>query len=368
MITVSLFGRNAQAAVQDHLSSSEISYSIAAMEGRQIGSDKPLIELMYDGDDQPSYILASGEKGFLIINRNTLEVMECTEEISSPYSDDTQTKKYYGGIFQYYVKDNGIFNNIANDQTSKTLPGCEILMNQITSSNQTDSLGQTKDKAINTQPTASVSSVVTTKMLYNNRGAIRIKAFGNNQVGSPSEGTCSAVATCLGLTYLDSLNSNVLLSGYTPEKLVSADFKAGLYPQAIKLHNLMSQTYGMGPLSWADGIVDPLNRYKNSSSTIKNTGLSLNWFLFASSAYVREQIDKGYPAMMTTFLADGYNFHTMLIYGYRKLSDGDYEYCVHPGWYGAPYILSSSTTEPVVALKWVPASFAKYSYKLSINN
>jgi hypothetical protein len=72
------------------------------------------------------------------------------------------------------------------------------------------------------------------------------------------------------------------------------------------------------------------------------------------------------PAMLSSTLAGGnYSWHTMVIYGYRLLSNGEVEYLVHTGWYTSLQAdLNGIRYMPEI---WVSSSIATYLYKF-INN
>lgn len=59
-------------------------------------------DILFDANNRSSYLLATTDKGYLILKRDTYEFCECGE--MNPYRDYMDYKKYYGGIIHYYVE------------------------------------------------------------------------------------------------------------------------------------------------------------------------------------------------------------------------------------------------------------------------
>lgn len=97
----------------------------------------------------------------------------------------------------------------------------------------------------------------------------------------------------------------------------------------------------------------------------KNTILSVEWRLFRNDpTYITNQIDKSIPVMITTTLfTSGYDWHTMVVYGYKKYSDGNYNFLIHTGWYNS---LTSSSSEYIMPKIYIPSNYETYMYRFNI--
>ena len=75
------------------------------MEIRGIGGVDLRVESIYDVDDVPAFLLGVSENGYIIMERSTYAFREGGE--GNPYHNFETAKKYYGGIFCYYVVPDG---------------------------------------------------------------------------------------------------------------------------------------------------------------------------------------------------------------------------------------------------------------------
>lgn len=70
--------------------------------------------------------------------------------------------------------------------------------------------------------------------------------------------------------------------------------------------------------------------------------------------------------MITTTLFTGeYDFHTMAVYGYKKFSDGTYDFLVHTGWYSDVNRPSENSSYRMDSI-YIPSRYETYMYKFNI--
>lgn len=216
---------------------------------------------------------------------------------------------------------------------------------------------------LNSETTANVTASATITSVKKVPVVDRIQrmAFGNN-----NDNTCSAVACTLVLNYLDYSNGNIVPSSYHLEALTAQDpsHVATLYPKANAFHRFLTNDCNMGAASYADGIKNGIDNYRQSSATIAQTGIRCEWTLNILTNFGIDELNANRPAMLTSTIAGAYSWHTMPIYGYRRYSDGGLEWLVHTGWYTTLVNTNGVWRMPEV---WVPASTATYLYRFRYN-
>jgi len=291
------------------------------------------------------------ETSYLILDQFSGEVMEYGIDCEQPYAANAKRKLYYGGPLCYYIELEGKYYGI-KDEKSHVSPPLVKGVKLISSSDESSI--HDENNIINNY---AVSSLLKTKDVSTPLN-IQRQAFGKN-----IDGTCSAVATCVILTYLNRTRSSwyVPNSDYSSENLVAVSSDT-LYPKAEKLHQLLI-TSGMGTASYAERIAMSVLNYKQRY--LLNTTVSVEWRLFRNDpTYITNQIDLNIPGMITTtLLTDGYDLHTMAVYGYKKYSDGTYDFLVHTGWYKS---ITSSTSGFIMPKIYIPSSYETYLYKFNI--
>ncbi|MGB4589619.1 MAG: hypothetical protein WBI17_10355 [Clostridiaceae bacterium] len=279
-------------------------------------------EVLFDHNNNPSYLIGYSDVGYMIIDRATGKSLERSPDGKNPYEKYPELKKYYGGLLLYYIETNKGLYDIVNDKIVGSA-NYVVKLSEETEANVINKNVSTQLDAIDLS-NKSITSVTYTKTIYNADTYVRRQAFGNNTTG-----TCSAVACGIALNYLDkSFNSNVVPTAMNAENLVGYDYFSQSYPKATALHYSLVNTYYMLPMSYADGIRQPIDLYRNGISTVTPTGIAVQWSFFNNNtSYITNQLDLNKPAMITTTLfAGSYNFHTMAVYGYNILSDGSIEY------------------------------------------
>lgn len=281
-------------------------------------------EALYDNHKNPAFILGYSGSGYLIIDRKSGICIESGD--LNPYRDYLDFVKYYGGVLEYYVNDSlssTKFFSLYHEDYVDAIPEVNIAPNI-----EPNSQNYTSENAIKSVTSSSVPVILKNADIH-----LRRRAFGFN-----NDDTCSAVACTLALNYIavQGLNSNVVPSEYRLDlltKTVGADEVATTYPHSNAFHRLLTNTCSMGPVSFGNGIVSGIDNYRNLRPTISATGISTQ-HLFVTQDTIIQEIDAGRPCLITTTIFAGeYNFHTMVVYGYKELINGVYEFLVHTGWY-----------------------------------
>lgn len=326
----------------------EISLMESAMETRGIGGDVK-VEPLYDQNGQPMFLLGISDSGYQIIARATMMCIEGGE--ANPYAAYPTGKKYYGGVLNYYVASGASFIDICRSTKVESIPQSDYL-NEV--------IDKTTYKDMAFAPSASATASITyTKIIPYAYSRIQRRAFGNN-----IDNTCSAVACTLVLNYIDYDNSNIVPYIYHLETLTSNDGTnvATDSPRAHAFHRFLADDCGMGPVSYANGISNAIDEYRESSTAISGTNLDCEWTLNIFTNFGIDELEADRPTMLTSTFAGGYSWHTMPIYGYRRYSNNSLEWLVHTGWYPTLVYENDVWQMPKV---WVSASTATYLYRFT---
>lgn len=310
---------------------------------------------LYNENEVIQWRMYFDSSSYLILDISNGEVMEYGFDCIVPFSNFKDEKPYYGGPLCYYIKTEDKYFSINEDKYYTTSPKIKGVILTETSG---ESVLQNNLNYQTDQVYASAASLIRT-VSVSSPLSIQRQAFGNNV-----NGTCSAVATSIVLTYLNRTRSAWYVpdSTYMSENLIGTTYSSTSYAKAQKLHLLLISC-GMGTMSYADGIRNPVNTYK--SQHLPNTTVSVDWRLFRSNpTYITNQIDNNIPGMITTTLfTGGYDWHTMAVYGYKYFSDGSYDFLIHTGWYSS---VVNSTSGYIMPKIYVPSNYETYMYKFNI--
>lgn len=331
------------------------------MEIRDISTENAKVEIIYNREDCPAFLLGYSQGGYIILDSETLQFMECGEV--NPYCLYENAKKYYDGPLCYHVELNGgyqgILDIVSNTCTDRNDYIRDSALETAAVSRERVQIGDGADAS------SLRSSVIgTPEVVFNAYSNIQRRAFGYND-----DNTCSAVATCIALNYL-ALQSgkSIVPSGWISEKLtVKAGGKSDVakyYKNAAALYNYMVNDCGMRPVSYGDAIKNAVRTYaKNKVPSSYN--LTLNWTLAPRFTTIRNNIANNKPVLITTTLAGTYSVHTMVVYGWRQTTNGC-ELLVHTGWY------CENTEDPANGHlyqphTWITMDWATYGYYFSYN-
>lgn len=342
----------ASAADVSTISEGEKSAVATLMNNRGMDTEQLEVEVLYDGNDIPAFLIGTTEDHYLIMNREQFDVLESGE--GNPYNSVNDTaKKYYGGLLQYFIEEEAGYKNILTSEEENQLPTTDFIAQINTDSSVLAS--EQRDANL-------LASVTKTETIPSYTSGIRQKAFGYND-----DNTCTAVALSLVLNYLDIeyddgiVPSNMELENIAEEVPNNANvsYVEDNYPRANRFHRTLVEDCGLGAASYADAVIAALNVF--SDEYMDGVDVSVLWNLSEiPNNYVVASVDDDMPAMVTyTFFGD-YKFHTMPAYGYRLLSDGSKEYLVHTGWY------SSMRNETQMPMVWAPEQAITYLYKFTI--
>ncbi|MDR1541104.1 MAG: hypothetical protein LBU32_24530, partial [Clostridiales bacterium] len=344
---------------------------ISAMSIRCIDGGEVAFETLFSHLDEPRYVMGTSEHGYLIWDAHSLK---CTEwgTGSNPYSDNSDAKKYYGGIMSYSIDTDDGYYNLVTDESIDSIPYISAI----------DEL----EPAISDRPPGSgpaqvqSSSATSSTPTYvpNHYEYIQRKAFGLNLAG-----TCTAVAIGQALNYFDlrypqlnlvsanmksetfnrtssqngpaSLTPLVTVNGIDFRDTDSSGNIIYFYPQAEAMHQFLTIECGVG-LQWHQKMAGTAgtSNYRNSSNTLKNTEIYATPYEYNDSVEnllkfgykmerIKAEIDNGKPVVVIVLVDAGsiinlnnddlnVDWHTMILYGYRTYSDGSVEYLLHTGW------------------------------------
>ena len=215
-------------------------------------------------------------------------------------------------------------------------------------------------------PIARAETVAETVHLKNSRAYIQRLAFGYND-----DNTCTAVAVGIALNYMDGqINKNLIPKEYKSESLTTNNVKDG-YSQANSFHKYLANECGLVAASFSNMVVNGLTEYciRNENAANMELRVSVSLYKTVGMKHIKEQIDKGMPVMITTTTNAGkYNFHTMVVYGYRKNADESYEILIHTGWDGENEIFKGNDGKYSSKGKWISSSVATWVYTFSYND
>ena len=342
---------------QIELTHEEIVAVQQSMSVRNIWGENFCVEVVYDANDEPSYLFGLTNNGYIILSRETLSF--CEGGRGNPYRQYADAKKYYGGPFAYYVDEvdengNAAFLN---------------LMRKEISSNVTviDRVNDDSDLAKMAAPESVQADTRFT--LNKSREYIQRKAFGANYDGGDYEDTCSAVATGIALTYLAYTYDEQIV----PDERRAEDFNDKIpgnetdvktyFPKAFALQKYIVDDCGMEAASFSAGVSNAFNKYMGL--VCPDVGLSMHSTPLPKESTIKEHLDQNLPVLITTTLHSTYKFHTMCVYGYRILS-GNMEILVHTGWYGCDQcyvgVYKGDSREYVQSEVWIDEDYASFGY------
>lgn len=359
-ITMILMGFKFEALANDSLkissnnivSDKEISALEKAMGTRGIAG-KIRVEILYDHNDSPNYVIGTTDAGYLILDRNTFACMESGEV--NPYASNSEYDgiKYYGGVLNYYIKYNDAYFDICQNKIISDISYYDYLDD---TANRNINMS---DAQFSAAATSANATVTTTEILPSNLSRIQRRAFGRN-----NDNTCTAVACTLVLNYLDFLNDDIVPNKYELELLVTDDGSkvATKHPKAHAFHRFLVDDCGMGAASYANAVIDGIDEYRESDNTIGGTEIEAEWTLNILTNFGINEILADKPTMLTSTIAGEYSWHTMAVYGFRRYSDNSLEWLVHTGWYSSLVYDDGVYRMPQI---WVPASTATYLYRFN---
>ena len=368
-ILMSCFALSVHAAndANDTVSAEELNELQACIQNHGFSTKQLVASVLYNDDDIPTYIFASSEDGYAILDRGTLRFNECGE--INPYRDYMDCPKYYGGPLCYYVKGCVISpkNNCAENEyfDLRKQEYSDIIQ-------KVEHITRKDEEGVKKYPNKKGFSY----FLPNNYSGIRRKAYGFN-----NDGTCSAVATGIALNYIaKEYNMAIVPSGYISPLMDNGapndeDALYAKYPEAKKLHRYLTDTCGMGWMSFGAAITTPITEYADTLVSERLGfeddycyNLHVSWTLLPSANTIKNNIIAGKPVLITTtVLAHDYNWHTMCVYGFRDTYGYD-EILVHSGWYTDLENDNTSNNSKRQAILWLNEDIASFGYYFDYEN
>ena len=350
-ITLTCASATSEAISQSELTIGAAEYSAvtAAMEMREMGNSITT-EILYDHNGEPSYILGLSDCGYLIMDRAT---HICIEGGSvNPYWEYPTAQKYYGGPGLYYVEEGTKFYDIVKNNAVDTLSYFTALSN----------LKAVQQRSDAENVLAAEVEQPEDEKIPDYEEDILKQAFGYND-----DNTCTAVACAIILNYLDRhsndliVNSNVEAESLT-EKPVNASETQELYPNAYGLHRFLVENCKMGAATHTAFVENGIDRYREYNPDVAPSEISVTWDANIWNDWAIEDIKNERPSMLTSTIAGDYSFHTMVIYGYHRYTDGTLDYYVHTGWYSD---LEKDGTNYTMPEKWVNCTVATFLYRFT---
>ena len=316
---------------------------------------------LFGHNDEPHFLLAISDLGYLIMNREDGLVLEWAES-ASPYAGLEGAQKYYGGYGNYGVgSPAGVTDIITGSEVSGI---SEFTYNSDYYQYMPNWKPSTPSRSLGDGNITLLSAVApVTKTLPYAYDYIQRLSFGNNTTG-----TCTAVATGQVLNYLDkTVDDNIVPVKFQSEPLGDTTvWSLTSYPGATAMHNYLTLACGMVIASFMGDVVVGVEIYRDTQPSVLLTGISVSYnlgpFVWGT---VTSDIDKGLPSMVTTppWESGDYSTHTMAVTGYRINSDGSQEYQIHNGWYGKAYIHNNAHD-----LAWITLSSPLCAYHFSFTS
>lgn len=285
-------------------------------------------EDLYNQNDVKQWRMFYDDNSYLILDRGTGEVIEFGYDGKNPYYENKEAKLYYCGPLAYFVesldKSNKKFYRIGENKYYDTLPkemkGIKSYDTEKEITTANINIGETHDISMSIEPLAGEGTLIS-EVYLDSRTIVQDYAFRYNL-----NGTCTAVATGIVLTYLNKTRSPwyvpspyVYPQDYRAEMIeYNYDFNSTSYQNAERLHQLLVSS-GMPTATYGQSVSNAIYAYR---SNYLSTALSVEANSWNNDpTYITNQIDIDIPGMITTFLdyyEMGYSFHTMAVYGYRK--------------------------------------------------
>lgn len=99
----------------------ERAYLTERLEYYGYGKDSVQTDLLYDLNENASFLLAATDRGYVIYARNPLKFCECGD--GNPYEEYMQYKKYYEGSVRYYAElPDGYYSILKQTYVEKKIP------------------------------------------------------------------------------------------------------------------------------------------------------------------------------------------------------------------------------------------------------
>lgn len=314
------------------------------------------VHVLYDASGAMKYLLGTTKCHYIILEKDTYVFHEGGE--GNPYNSFMEDEKYYGGPLCYFVKHHdekaaldGIRANQYYDIVHRGyVPEVvELEKNYVAASK------------IEAQPDG--LNATTTNKVLNYIAYIKRRAFGWNE-----SNTCSAVALGLALNYFTlQYEDDYVPSNWVSEYRTAEIETATSYPKAQTMHNYLVNSCGMTGPCYGNSLQYGFTAYKLTK--IPSTcSINLSWTLSPAINTVKSHINNNRPVLITTTTGNPeatYNWHTMLVYGYRVVN-GVTDYIVHNGWYDEEYNTYANGKHTQVEV-WYSPTYATYGYYFTLD-
>lgn len=300
--------------------------------------------------------------GYIIIDNDSLVVIESSFEVNSPYNNYKDEEKLYLGPLNYYVLENDVVYNIVYDKEYKLSEKLTNLSNDFHSKIQTYHKNQMNEKESLSQ-TKSVTLPTGWTMIENYEYFENLTQFPNNYTG-----TCGFVALSMLLGYYDTFyndnfipNHNITVNGASQSLLVKgkATYTGSTSHIPISNWSVMPGTtqamhdllYNYGYYLWStqsgspvvtSQLVATLNDYVDDYASIleNNINIEAHYTNINIHSSLRNSINNDKPSAVViingsytnpvNYTSEVVNFHTVVVYGYNFNTN---QYVAHFGWW-----------------------------------
>ena len=174
-------------------------------------------------NQEEDYILVEGkESGYVVLDNDTMEIIEFSDLESSPYQEYSKNEAYYAGPMQYYTDEKNGMRNLESDKVISKENANEIGMkikekinnNRDKRKNKTHTKQEKESNLDKKDPGATGSSVIDADAYtYLTRKYIDYYRYfiGNEEHGNNVDDTCCSVAAQLLLAYNNWLCDGTLI-------------------------------------------------------------------------------------------------------------------------------------------------------------
>lgn len=355
---------------------------------------------LYNLDDSADYIYVTfDDGGYAVFNKYTLEMLEYSPLGCLPYENDS-SMRYYAGPANYLQKKNNCFEDIITGQIiNVSLEEINVYAHEIRTCLYDNGITQNAtsvyaDSNVNELPKCNTNNIETRsetsdsskgnpipitpnssgKYIENAHYFLETPMHGDNykggNYGNNNSGTCGPVAAQLLLSYNNYYNNRRIIEdrflyGYddTTNTVTNPERNPNHCedPMSMTSYTLGSRSEDTGANSFYSYVVTSIMEPGQSSSNLDDVKSGIQSILdsrIGSNSYsmiraytwlgagwtpidsepIKNEINAGYPLIITTDSDLGWSNHEMVCYGYQDYTYPDGStysgYVVHYGWPG----------------------------------
>lgn len=274
-------------------------------------------DVLYDVDNQPTYLLLNFENGYAIISKEHGKISEyCLNCLNVPYSNFGDEVKYYAGAFNYLTLSEMI-NCVSDD--ADNFEKIRALNNEFLNNDSNEYI-------ISTIASSGFSGISETRMkrYYSGMWVNNNNNYPESE-GYSKNGICGTIASAGLLAYYD----DYVNDDYVPSSIRT---KGSSSPQQLikTLFNYIDKDLNG---TWPSDVTSGINKFLGDYSYVK-PGHRAETSVAGIPTVVKQKVDAGYPIVVSLLEAFGsqYKDHWILVYQY---SDDEYKCVDNHGNYNA---------------------------------